>query len=413
MGAQRRTMEKLKQDWRTPGIVLLCGGVVVTLSMGIRHSFGLFLQPMSMDLGWGREVFSVAIALQNLVWGAAQPFTGLIADRYGAGRVLVAGAVLYVAGLALMATSTTALGLAGSAGLLIGLGLSGTTFSIVYGVIGRAVSAEKRSAALGIAGAAGSFGQFMMVPVGQTLIGSLGWVSALLVMAALGTLMVPLASALVERRSSLDQVGRQQTVAQAIREAARHRGFWLLTLGFFVCGFQVVFIASHLPAYLADQGQSAQVGMLALALIGLFNIFGTYGAGVLGGHYAKKKLLALLYIGRAIVIAIFLALPVTPLSVSLFAAAMGLLWLSTVPLTNGIIAQLFGVQYLSMLSGFVFFSHQIGSFLGAWLGGYLFDATGSYSAVWVICIGLSIVAALINLPIDERPVTPRVAPAPA
>jgi MFS family permease len=395
----------LKQDWRTPGMVILCGGAIVTLSMGIRHAFGLFLQPMSADFGWGREVFSLAIALQNLAWGAAQPFTGFIADRYGAGRVLVAGAVLYVVGLVLMAASTTGFALAGSAGLLIGLGLSGTTFSVVYGVIGRTVSPEKRSTALGIAGAAGSFGQFMMVPVGQTLISNLGWVSALLVMAALGAMMVPLSSALVEKRSGHVGAGRRQTVGQAIGEAARHRGFWLLTLGFFVCGFQVVFIASHLPAYLADQGQPARVGMLALALVGLFNIFGTYGAGVLGGRYTKKYLLSALYVARAIVIAIFIGLPVTPLSAALFAAAMGLLWLSTVPLTNGIIAQVFGVQYLSMLSGFVFFSHQIGSFLGAWLGGYLFDATGSYHVVWILCIGLALVAALLNLPIDERPVS--------
>jgi predicted MFS family arabinose efflux permease len=358
---------------------------------------------MSADFGWGREVFSVAIALQNLVWGATQPFTGFIADRFGAGRVLVAGAVLYVLGLVLMAASTTGLALAGSAGLLIGLGLSGTTFSVVYGVIGRTVSAEKRSTALGIAAAAGSFGQFMMVPVGQTLIGSLGWMSALLAMAALGALMVPLSSALKEERSG--HVGTaHQTVGQAIAEAARHRGFRLLTLGFFVCGFQVVFIASHLPAYLADCGQPAQVGMLALALVGLFNIFGTYGAGLLGARYPKKYLLSALYTARAVVIAIFIALPVTPLSAALFAAAIGLLWLSTVPLTNGIVAQVFGVRYLSMLSGFVFFSHQIGSFLGAWLGGYLFDATGSYHVVWILCIGLALIAALVNLPIDERPV---------
>lgn len=397
-------MQALKHDWRTPGMVILCGGLIVTLSMGIRHAFGLFLQPMSADFGWGREVFSLAIALQNLVWGATQPITGFIADRYGAGRVLVAGAVLYVLGLIMMAAATTGLALSGSAGLLIGLGLSGTTFSVVYGVIGRTVSPEKRSAALGIAGAAGSFGQFMMVPVGQTLIGSVGWVTALLVMAALGAMMVPLSSALVEKRSGHVGTGRRQTAGQAIREAARHRGFWLLTLGFFVCGFQVVFIASHLPAYLADQGQPAQVGMMALALVGLFNIFGTYGAGVLGGRYTKKYLLSALYVARAIVIAIFIVLPVTPLSAGLFAAAIGLLWLSTVPLTNGIIAQVFGVQYLSMLSGFVFFSHQIGSFLGAWLGGYLFDATGSYQVVWILCIGLAVVAALLNLPIDERPV---------
>lgn len=397
-------MHAARQDWRSPGVVILCGGLIVTLSMGIRHAFGLFLQPMSADFGWGREVFSLAIALQNLVWGAAQPFTGFIADRYGAGRVLVAGAVLYALGLVLMAASTTGLALAGSAGLLIGLGLSGTTFSVVYGVIGRTVSVAKRSTALGIAGAAGSFGQFMMVPVGQTLIGSLGWMSALLMMAALGALMVPLSSALVEKHSDHAAAGRGQTVGQAIREAARHRGFWLLTLGFFVCGFQVVFIASHLPSYLADQGQPARVGMLALALVGLFNILGTYGAGVLGGRYTKKYLLTALYAARAAVIAAFISFPVTPLSAALFAAAMGLLWLSTVPLTNGIVAQVFGVQYLSMLSGFVFFSHQVGSFLGAWLGGYLFDATGSYRIVWILCIGLALVAALLNLPIDERPV---------
>jgi MFS family permease len=397
-------MQAFKQEWRTPSVVILCGGVIVTLSLGIRHAFGLFLQPISADFGWGREVFSLAIALQNLVWGASQPFTGFIADRYGAGRVLGTGAVLYVLGLALMASSTTGPALFGSAGLLIGIGLSGTTFSVVYGVIGRAVSPEKRSAALGIAGAAGSFGQFMMVPVGQTLIGSLGWMSALLVMAALGALMVPLSAALVEKQAGrMDTV--RQTVGQAIREAARHRGFWLLTLGFFVCGFQVVFIASHLPAYLADRGQPAQVGMMALALVGLFNIFGTYGAGALGGRFSKKYLLSALYAGRAIVIAIFIAFPVTPLSAALFAAVMGLLWLSTVPLTNGIVAQVFGVQYLSMLSGFVFFSHQLGSFLGAWLGGYLFDVTGSYQIVWMLCIGLAVVAALLNLPIDERPVS--------
>jgi MFS family permease len=397
-------MRKASQDWRTPGVVILCGGLVVTLSLGIRHAFGLFLQPMSADFGWGREVFSLAIALQNLVWGATQPFTGFIADRYGAGRVLVVGALLYVLGLVLMAASATAVAIAGSAGLLVGLGLSGTTFSVVYGVIGRAVAPEQRSAALGIAGAAGSFGQFMMVPVGQTLIGGLGWMSALLVMAALGALMVPLSAALVERRTDDADASRRQTVGEAIAEAARHRGFWLLTLGFFVCGFQVVFIASHLPSYLADQGQPVHVGVLALALIGLFNIFGTYAAGVLGGRYTKKYLLSILYTARAALIGVFIALPVTPLSAALFAAAMGLLWLSTVPLTNGIVAQMFGVQYLSMLSGFVFFSHQVGSFLGAWLGGYLFDATGSYHVVWILCIGLALLAALVNLPIDERPV---------
>jgi MFS family permease len=401
-----------RSSWRTPALILLCGGLIMTLAMGARHGFGLFLQPMSMAQGWGRETFAFALALQNLVWGAAQPFTGLIADRYGAGRVLLTGSILYVVGLVLMAYSSSGADLALSAGLLIGLGLSGTTFSIVYGVLGRTFPAERRSQVLGIAGAAGSFGQFAMLPGTQALITGIGWMGALLVLAAVAALMAPLSAVLAE--PGRDASHRPtQSVAAAIREAAAHRGFWLLTFGYFVCGFQVIFIAVHLPAYLADNGLPGNVGVACLALIGFFNILGTWGAGMLGARLPKKYLLAFIYVARSVIIVAFIAVPPTPTSAYLFAAAMGLLWLATVPLTNGIIAQVFGVAYLSMLGGFVFFSHQIGSFLGAWLGGVLFDRSGSYDIVWWISIALGLVAMAANLPINERPLARGIRPAPA
>ena len=399
------------RDWRTPTVVLICGGLILAFSLGIRHGFGLFLQPMTTDLGWGRETFAFSMALQNLLWGAAQPLSGMLADKYGAGRVLASGAVLYAAGLVLMALSQSGLALDLSAGLLIGLALSGTTFSVVFGVVGRTFPPEKRSMALGIAGAVGSFGQFVMLPLEQFLIGGFGWLEALLIIAAMATIMAPLSAALVERRTGPGVGTVRQSAMDAMKEALAHRGFVLLTLGFFVCGFQVVFISVHFPAFLLDRGLSAQTGMMALALIGFFNIIGSYLAGWLGGKLSKKYLLSALYIGRSVVIVIFLLLPITPLSVYLFAAAIGILWLATVPLTNGLVAQIFGVQYLSMLGGFVFFSHQIGSFLGVWLGGYLYDRTGSYNLVWLIAIALGVVAAIANLPIDEREI--RRAPMPS
>jgi MFS family permease len=389
--------------WRTPVVVLVCGGLVMTLAMGVRHGFGLFLQPMTLDHGWGRETFAFALALQNLLWGISQPVTGLIADRYGAGKVMITGIVLYVLGLLGMAWATTGTGFVLSAGVLIGIGLSGTTFSIVYGVLGRITPPEKRSMALGIAGAMGSFGQFALLPVSQSLISDFGWLEALLILAGIAALMAPLSVALAEPHRDLSAGQHQQSAWEAIREAFGHNGFNLLTLGYFVCGFQVVFIGVHLPAYLADQGMAANVGVTCLALIGLFNIFGTFGAGWLGQRYSKKHLLAAIYITRSVVIIAFLAVPLSPTSAYLFAMAIGLLWLATVPLTNGIIAQVFGVVYLSMLGGFVFFSHQIGSFLGAWLGGLLFDRTGSYDIVWGIIILLGVLAMAINLPIDQRP----------
>ena len=389
-------------SWRTPNTVLICGGLILTLAMGIRHGFGLFLQPMSADLHWGRETFALALAVQNLVWGVTQPFVGMIADKYGAGRVLIGGTILYGLGLVTMAHAATPLMMVLTAGVLIGTGLSGVTFSVVSGVLGRAFPPEKRSMALGISAAAGSFGQFAVLPLTQYLLTHIGWYGALLTLAGVSLLMVPLAAAMVERNLGSHAHLFKQSAGQAMREAIGHRGYVLLTLGFFVCGFQVVFVGVHLPSYLLDKGLPASVGVTALALIGLFNIVGTYTAGWLGGKISKKYILSAIYFGRTIVIALFLLLPLSALTVYAFAVALGLLWLSTVPPTNGIVAQIFGVRYLAMLSGFTFLSHQIGSFLGAWLGGLMFDRTGSYNVVWYLAIALGVVAGLLNLPIDER-----------
>jgi predicted MFS family arabinose efflux permease len=390
-----------RADWRTPTVVLVCGGLILTLGMGIRHGFGLFLQPMTSDLHWGRETFALALAVQNLVWGATQPFAGMLADKYGSARVVLAGVVLYVLGLAMMAHPGAPWQFVLSAGMLIGTGLSGVTFSVISGVLGRAYPPEKRSMALGISAAAGSFGQFAMLPITQTLLTHVGWYGALLALSAIGILMAPLAVAMVENGAKAVHAF-QQSAGEAMSEALAHRGYVLLTVGFFVCGFQVVFVGVHLPAYLADHGMAPHVAVTALALIGLFNIVGTYTTGWLGARMPKRYILSFIYFGRAVVIALFVFLPLSQASVYAFAIALGLLWLSTVPPTNGIVAQVFGVRYLAMLSGFTFFSHQIGSFLGAWLGGRLYDALGSYDVVWYIAIALGLVAGLINLPIDER-----------
>jgi predicted MFS family arabinose efflux permease len=391
-------------SWRTPTIVLVCCGLILTLGMGIRHGFGLFLQPISADMHWGRETFALAIAVQNLVWGITQPFAGMIADKYGTGRVVVGGALLYVLGLLWMAYPSSELTFVLAAGVLIGTGLSGVTFSIVAGAIGRAFPPEKRSMALGISAAAGSFGQFAMLPLTQWLLTHFGWVGALMALGCVGLLITPLAAAVAEPR--LEQIHAfKQSARQAMSEALGHRGYVLLTIGFFVCGFQVVFVGVHLPAYLADHGMPAHVAVTSLALIGLFNVIGTYTTGWLGSKMPKRYILSFIYFGRAVVIAAFVFTPLSTISTYLFAMALGLLWLSTVPPTNGIVAQVFGVRYLAMLSGFTFFSHQIGSFLGAWLGGKLYDTTGSYDLVWYLSIALGIVAGLLNLPIDERQIT--------
>ena len=384
-------------------LLIVLGSLVVTLAMGLRHGFGLFLEPMSTELGWGRGVFAFALALQNLLWGLSQPFAGALADRFGAARVVVVGGALYALGLLFMGLSESALGMTLSAGILIGLGLSGTTFTVILGAVGRAVAPEKRSMAMGIVSAAGSFGQFAMLPGTLGLIGWLGWSAALLAMGAIAALMLPLGAMLRDRPSA--KAASDISLGAALNEAANHRGFWLLCLGFFVCGFQVVFIGVHLPGYLFDSGIAVQVGSTVLALVGLFNIFGTYAAGWLGGHYSKPRLLTWLYLIRGVVITLFLVAPLSPGSAYLFGIAMGLLWLSTVPLTNGIVASVFGVQHLSMLGGIVFLFHQLGSFMGVWLGGFFYDLQGDYAVVWNIAILLSVVAAALHWFISERPVS--------
>ncbi len=386
--------------------VLACGAAIVTLSMGIRHGFGLWLQPITQAQGWTRENFAFAIAIQNLAWGVFGIFAGMLADRFGAFRVIIGGAVLYGLGLLGMALTTTVLGFTLTTGLLIGAAQAGTTYAVIYGVIGRQVDPAKRSWAMGVAAAAGSFGQFLMVPVEGQLIANLGWQTALLVLAAATVLAVPLAFGLREPgfASGATPPRRDQTVGQALREAFKYPSFQLLMAGYFVCGFQVVFIGVHMPSYLKDKGLTPEVASYALALIGLFNVFGTYIAGSLGQKMAKRKILAFIYFGRAVAIALFLWAPLSPLSVYLFSSVMGFLWLSTVPPTNATIAQIFGVAHLSMLGGFAFFSHQIGSFMGVWLGGLLYDRTGSYDIVWWMAIALGIFAGLVNLPVREAPI---------
>nr|WP_211233812.1 MFS transporter [Comamonas composti] len=387
--------------------ILLCGGAVVTLSMGIRHGFGLWLQPMTQEMGWTRESFALAIAIQNLSWGVIGIFGGMLADRFGAFRVLIAGALLYALGLAGMALSPTTTWFALTAGLLIGAAQAGTTYAVIYGVLGRQIPAARRSWAMGVTAAAGSFGQFFMMPVEGSLIAQLGWSNALLVLAVCILLIIPLAFGLREPGFSQGAAApaRGQSVAEALREALRNPSFLLLTGGYFVCGFQVMFIGVHMPSYLKDHALAPQVASIALALVGLFNIGGTYVAGMLGQRMPKRYLLSTIYIARSVVTVIFLLTPLSPWSVYIFSAAMGVLWLSTVPLTNATVAQIFGVQHLSMLGGMVFFSHQLGSFLGVWLGGYLYDHTGSYDVTWYLSVALGVFAALVNLPVRETPVT--------
>lgn len=386
--------------------ILLTSGIILSLAMGVRHGFGFWLQPISQQYDWTRETFSLAMAMQNLAWGAVGPFSGMAADRFGAALVVFFGALIYMAGLLCMALVDDPTGFALSSGLLIGTGLACTAFGALSGIVGRTAPLAQRSWAFGVLGAAGSFGQFAMVPVEQQLIATAGWQGALFLLAALVVLvMMPLAFMLREPAPAAHTAGTHQSVGDAVREAFTHRPFQLLVAGYFVCGFQVVFIGVHLPAYLKDQGiVDPQVAVIALALIGLFNIFGSFMAGKLGGRLRKPWLLSAIYFARTLIIAAFILAPLSPLSVYLFAASMGLIWLSTVPLTNGVIAGIFGMRHLSMLAGFVFFSHQLGSVLGVWLGGYLFTLEGSYDTVWIITIVLGVAAGLVNLPIKEAPV---------
>jgi len=391
--------------------VLLCGAAIVTLSMGIRHGFGLWLLPITMERGWTREHFAFAMAVQNLTWGVAGLFAGMLADRFGAYRVLLGCGALYALGLLLMALAPTPLLFTATCGVLVGIAQAGTTYAVIFGVIGRNVDPAKRSWAMGLAAAAGSFGQFLMVPVENGLIGGVGWQGALFTLAALALLILPLARGLREPGLETGAARPQQSIGHALREAFTYPSFQLLMAGYFVCGFHVVFIAVHLPSYLKDNGLTPGVASTALALIGLFNVFGTYGAGVIGQHWPKRYLLSSIYILRSAAIVIFVSVPLSPWSVYLFSAVMGLLWLSTVPTTSAVVAQIFGVQYLSMLGGFVFLSHQVGSFVGVWLGGRLYEATGSYNVVWWIAVALGVFAALINLPVREHAIDRTVRPA--
>lgn len=402
----------MRHDSRLPmQQLLLCGALVVTLSMGIRHGFGLWLQPIIMERGWSRESFSLAMAVQNLVWGAAGPIVGWWADRHGAFKVLWAGALLYGSGLLSMSLAGSPTVFMLSTGVLVGLGQACSTYAVVYGVLGRHVDPARRSWAMGITAAAGSFGQFLMVPVSSLLINQIGWQRALWVLASITLLLIPLAWGLKDHPQTLrDEASARdaqnppptQSAGQALREALAHPSYLLLTGGYFVCGFQLAFIGVHLPSYLKDHQLDPKVATTALALIGLFNVIGTYLTGALGQKMRKTWILSAIYALRSVVMVAFILTPPTPLSVGFFAAAMGSLWLSTVPPTNAVVAQMLGVQHLSMLGAVVFFSHQIGSFLGVWLGGRLYDATGSYDVVWWLAVGLGVVAALLNLPVKEN-----------
>jgi len=400
-----------QRTWRTPLVILLCGCLIMTISFGIRAGFGLFLRPMSLDYGWGREVFSFAIALQNLMWGALGAVAGGFADRYGPGRIVAGGAICYILGLIGLATIATPLLMYLNCGLLLGGALGGTSFGIILAVIGRTVAPEKRSLYMGIATAAGSFGQFALLPLTQVLIATLDWHHALLVLAGIAALILPLTSALAGNPGAGTQ--NTQSIGDALREAMAERGFHLLFWGYFVCGFHIAMLTVHLPAFVTDAGLRPEHGMTALALIGLFNVIGTFGAGWLGGRFSKKYLLSTIYAIRSVLISTLVFFPLTPLTLYVFACGIGLLWLGTVPLTNGLVGQIFGMRYAAMLASIVFFGHQIGSFVGVWLAGYLYDTTGSYSGAFIASIGLGVFAALVNLPVNEKPLAERIKHAPA
>ncbi|CAN7689616.1 MFS transporter [Pseudorhodoferax sp. LjRoot39] len=389
--------------WTQAWVLVLAGGLVMGLALGVRHVQGLFMLPMTQDRGWTRETFALALAAQNLVWGLAQPFTGMLADRFGAVRVVAVGLLLYALGLAGMAWAPSATALLLSSGLCIGIALSATAFGVVYAALSRLVAPERRGWALGLAGAVGGIGQFALVPGAQGLIAGWGWATALGVLSVTAALLLPLAWPLNDRAAAAGPQAASLPLGRAVREAFAQPGFWLLNLGFGACGFQLAFIASHLPAYLLDRGLRAADGVAALALIALANVAGTYAAGLAGTRWSRKRLLAGVYLARSAAMALFLLVPLSSASLYAFAAAMGFLWLGTLPLTNGIVAQVFGVRYLGTLFGFVFLGHQIGGFLGVWLGGLVFEATGSYGPVWFVAMGLGVLAAALHWPIDERP----------
>ncbi len=391
---------------RNASVVLTAAIVVLLIALGVRATFGLLMQPMGIDKGFSRETFSIAFAIQNIVWGLGAPLFGALSDKFGSGRTIALGALLYVAGLVAMAFADSAVMLYLTAGVLVGLGQSGTTFGVILGVVARAVPPEKRSLALGMASAGGSMGQFLLVPFGQQLISHFDWHSALLILSVVTAFGMPRAF-LLQGKPTVVADQPQQSLGSAFRQALGHRSYHFLFWSFFVCGFHVSFITLHLPAYVVDRGLTAFDGALAIALIGLFNVFGSYGCGWLGGRHSKKSLLGWVYALRAVVILPLVLFPLTPLVLYVFAAGIGLLWLGTVPLTNGLVGQIYGLRYSATLYGLVFLGHQIGSFIGVWLGGWTFERTGSYDLVWWLGIGLALAAAALAWPIDERPVYER------
>lgn len=405
-------------QWQTRWLPVIAGGIVMGAALGVRNVQGLFLLPVTLDRGWSREAFGLALALQNLLWGVAQPLTGMIADRFGSARVILAGTLLYALGLLVMAHAATAGLYTLGVGLLVGIALSGTAFGAVYGALSRLYAPEQRGWALGVAGTIGGFGQFCMVPLAQGMIGSFGWVVAIVVLAAMVAATAPLARWLrdtpVPHVRGAHHAGDDQPLRAAIREALSHRGFWLLNLGFFACGFQLAFITAHLPAWLLDRGFGARDAGIALATIALANTLGTFLCGYAGGFLRRKYLLSAIYFVRAGAMALFIALPLSHASLYVFSFVMGLIWLGTVPLTNGVVSQVFGVRYITTLFGFVFFGHQLGSFFGVWLGGVVFDATHSYDLLWHGSIALGVIAGVLHLPIDDQRVArPAVAAAQA
>ncbi len=395
--------------WRSPAVVIVAACLIAMIGFGSRSTFGLFLEPMTGAKGWSRETFALALALQNLMWGIGVPIAGAIADKYGAARVIVFGALLYGAGVYGMSTADTGTALYITGGLLTGLGVAFTAFSLAMAAMARVVSTDRRSFVLGLGTAAGSLGQVIFSPLSQGFISAFGWQQALVLQAALVMVLIPLAFALPLAPNVSQATEQSQSLREAVREAFAHRGFVLLTAGFFVCGFHVAFITVHFPAYVNDMGLSATVGAWALAIIGLFNIVGSFLSGMAGQRYSKKSSLSFIYLARAVVISALLMAPKTPETIYLFSAMMGLLWLSTVPLTTGIVAQVFGLRYLATLFGVVFLSHQLGSFIGVWLGGRLYDTYGSYDGMWIAGIFFGVVAAIIHWPINEKPLA-RLAP---
>jgi len=396
----------MKSSWRTPAVVLTCGTIILFISFGARNIFGLLLEPMTESTALDVGDFSLAIGVQAVIWGLTTPITASLAERYGTARMIALGGTLYAVGLALMSLVQTPMHMNLTAGMMLGLGLSATGFPIILAAITKRVDAKRRSMFLGIGSAAGSSGQLALVPMGQYVISGYGWAVAAIVFACLVAVIVPLSSAMVDptREAADPNAAPQQKLGEAVSEALHHRGFLLLTAGYFVCGYQVMFLGTHLPNFISEAGQNPWVGATALSLIGLFNIIGTLSWGALGGKFRMKYLLTSIYLLRSAVLAVYIMLPITAMSTYIFAAAIGLLWLATVPLTSGLVARMFGLRYMATLTGLVFFSHQLGSFTGAWLGGVFFETTGAYDTIWWVGIALGLIAAALHYPIDDKPV---------